>query len=67
MAKEIGRVFGELDLTKTQVDWEKAVAQAGSIEQKMDVFLDSMEQSASSGTVRNHTVVAPGELSCPGG
>lgn len=49
MAKEIGRVFGELDLTKTQVDWEKAVAQAGTIEQKMDVFLDSMEQSAGSG------------------
>lgn len=48
MAKEIGRVFGELDLTKTQVDWEKAVAQAGTIEQKMDVFLDSMETAANS-------------------
>jgi hypothetical protein len=48
MASEIGRVFGELDLTKTQADWERAVAQAGSIEERMDIFLDSMEQSATS-------------------
>jgi hypothetical protein len=46
MAREIGRVFGELDLTKTQAQWEKAVAQAGSMEQRMELFLDSMEQSA---------------------
>src|SRR5437762_852048 len=49
MAREIGRVFGEMDLTKTQADWEKAVAQAGSMEERMEVFLDSMEQSAVSG------------------
>ena len=48
MAREIGRVFGELDLTKTQTDWERAVTQAGSIEERMDLFLDSMEQSATS-------------------
>src|SRR5918993_2146699 len=50
MASEIGRVFGEMDLTKTQAQWEKAVAQAGSMEQRMEVFLDSMEQSAMSGS-----------------
>lgn len=49
MAKEIGRVFGEMDLTKTQAEWEKAVLQAGSLEERMDLFLDSMEQSATSG------------------
>src|SRR5438270_717229 len=49
MAQEIGRVFGEMDLTQTQAQWEKAVAQAGSMEERMDVFLDSMEQTASSG------------------
>jgi hypothetical protein len=48
MAQEIGRTFGELDLTQTQAQWERAVAQAGSIEERMDLFLDSMEQSASS-------------------
>src|SRR5438309_5759180 len=28
MAREIGRTFGEMDLTKTQAQWEQAVAQA---------------------------------------
>lgn len=50
MASEIGRIFGEMDLTKTQAQWEKAVAQAGSMEERMDVFLESMEQSAISGS-----------------
>jgi hypothetical protein len=49
MAREIGRVFGEMDLTRTQAEWERAVAQAGSIEQRMEIFLDSMEQNAISG------------------
>jgi hypothetical protein len=50
MAVEIGRVFGELDLTQTQAQWERAVAQAGSMEERMEVFLDSMEQGATSGS-----------------
>ncbi len=50
MAKEISRVFGEMDLTQTQAQWEKAVAQAGSMEERMEIFLDTMEQSAISGS-----------------
>ena len=50
MAREIGRVFGETDLLKTQSQWEKAVAQAGSMEERMELFLDSMEQSAIAGS-----------------
>src|SRR3954469_12916358 len=50
MAREIGRTFGEMDLTKTQAEWERAVAQAGSMEERMEVFLDSMEQAAISGS-----------------
>src|SRR5579884_703897 len=49
MAREIGRVFGEMDLTKTQSQWERAVAQAGSMEERMEIFLDSMESSAIAG------------------
>src|SRR5688572_2898630 len=49
MAGEIGRIFGEMDLTKTQAQWEKAVAQAGSMEERMELFLDSMESAATSG------------------
>src|SRR5437588_10051656 len=59
MATEIGRVFGEMDLTKTQAQWERAVAQAGSIEERMEIFLDSMEQSSitsSSATARAELV-----------
>ncbi|MGD0542396.1 MAG: hypothetical protein ABSB33_12855 [Tepidisphaeraceae bacterium] len=48
MATEISRVFGEMDLTKTQAQWERAVLQAGTMEERMDLFLDSMEQSATS-------------------
>jgi hypothetical protein len=58
MAREIGRVFGEMDLTKTQADWERAVAQAGSMEERMELFLDSMEQSANAG----ESVSTSGEL-----
>src|SRR4051812_49616131 len=46
MAREIGRTFGEMDLTKTQADWERAVAQAGSMEERMELFLESMEQGS---------------------
>src|SRR6476646_1901968 len=46
MAGEIGRTFGETDLTKTQAQWERAVAQAGSLEERMEIFLDSMEHSS---------------------
>ena len=49
MAREIGRVFGEMDLTKTQADWERALLQAGSMEERMEVFLESMESAATSG------------------
>ncbi|HZL35007.1 MAG TPA: hypothetical protein VFC78_06840 [Tepidisphaeraceae bacterium] len=49
MAGEIARVFGEMDLTKTQAQWEKAVAQSGSMEERMELFLDTMEQSAIAG------------------
>jgi hypothetical protein len=65
MAREIGRTFGEMDLTKTQAQWEKAVAQAGSMEERMEVFLDSMEQSAlsaSSSTGTREDLVTDDEI-----
>jgi len=46
IAAEIGRAFGEMDLSRTQAQWEKAVAQARSMEERMEIFLDAMEQSA---------------------
>ncbi|MBC7783134.1 MAG: hypothetical protein H7144_04780 [Burkholderiales bacterium] len=47
LSRQVADVFADLDLTKTQVDWERAMAQAGSVEQRMELFLDTMETSAS--------------------
>jgi hypothetical protein len=49
MARQIGDIFGAMDLTKTQAQWERAVAQAGSMEERMEIFLGSMEDAAVSG------------------
>lgn len=46
MAREVGRTFGEVDLAKTQAQWERAQLQAQTMEERMGLFLDSMEQSA---------------------
>ncbi len=47
MATEIGKLFGETDLLKTQADWERAMVQSQSMEERMDMFLDSVEDMAS--------------------
>ena len=46
MAVEIGRLFGETDLIKTQADWEKAMVQSQSMEERMNMFLDTVEDIA---------------------
>lgn len=46
MAAEIGRMFGETDLVKTQGDWEKAMVQSQTMEERMEMFLDSVEDMA---------------------
>ena len=46
MATEIGRMFGETDLLKTQADWERAMVQSQSMEERMSMFLDSVEDVA---------------------
>jgi len=46
MAVEIGKLFGETDLVKTQADWEKAMMQSQTMEERMAMFLDSVEDIA---------------------
>ena len=46
MATEIGKLFGETDLLKTQADWEKAMVQSQTMEERMDMFLDTVEDIA---------------------
>ena len=46
MATEIGRLFGETDLVKTQANWEKAMVQSQTMEERVNMFLDSIEDMA---------------------
>jgi hypothetical protein len=46
MAAEVSRLYGDTDLLKTQMDWERAMAQSQSMEERMAMFLDGMEQAA---------------------
>ncbi len=56
MAKEISRTFEEMDLTKTQADWEKAVTKASTLEERMDLFLDAMQDSSLAPAVSSEAV-----------
>jgi hypothetical protein len=46
MASEVSKLYGDTDLVKTQVDWEKAMMQSQSMEERMQMFLDSVEEGA---------------------
>ena len=46
MATEIGKLFGETDLVKTQADWEKAMVQSQTMEERMNMFLETVEDVA---------------------
>lgn len=47
MASEVSKLYGDTDLVKTQMDWEKAMMQSQSMEERMEMFLDSVEEGAS--------------------
>jgi hypothetical protein len=47
MASEVSKLYGDTDLVKTQMDWEKAMMQSKSMEERMEMFLDSIEEGAS--------------------
>lgn len=50
MAREISRMFGETDLVKTQMEWEKALVQAQTMEERTTMFLETIESAAMSDT-----------------
>lgn len=47
MASEVSKLYGETDLVKTQMDWEKAMVRSQTMEERMAMFLDSVESAAS--------------------
>ena len=46
MASEVGKLYGETDLAQTQVDWERAMMQSQTMEERMEMFLDTVEDVA---------------------
>jgi hypothetical protein len=46
MAGEVSKLYGETNLVKTQMDWEKALMQSQTMEEKMDMFLDAVQEGA---------------------
>ncbi|MGN6628144.1 MAG: hypothetical protein ACTHLN_16110 [Tepidisphaeraceae bacterium] len=62
MSKQIADVFSGLDLTKTQVDWERAMAQAGTMEERMELFLDTMETAGAPTTGESNVGVSDEDI-----
>lgn len=62
MSKQISQVFADLDLTKTQAEWERAMAQASTIEERMDLFLDSMETAVPGEPTGNAVAISDEEI-----
>lgn len=46
MASEVAKLYGDTDLVKTQTQWEKAMSQSQTMEERMQMFLDSIESGA---------------------
>lgn len=46
MAAEVSRLYGDTDLAKTQMDWERAMLQSQSMEERVTMFLESIESGA---------------------
>lgn len=47
LAYDIGKLFNEADLTKTQIEWERAMKQSQTMQERMDLFLDAVQDTAS--------------------
>jgi hypothetical protein len=62
MASEVGRLYGETDLVKTQMDWEKAMAQSQSMEERMSMFLEGMESGAASDVAQATEAISDEEI-----
>lgn len=62
MAVEIGRLFGETDLVKTQAAWEKAMAQSQSMEERMSLFLENIEDIAAEDVERGAEGLSDSEI-----
>jgi len=63
MASEISKLFGQMDLAKTQTQWEKAMIRSQNMEARMNIFLDTIQdltvhdmESASSEAINDEEI-----------
>ena len=56
LSKDISRLFGATDLEKTEADWEHAMAQAETMEDRMNLFLEGVEGTFAAEGVSNDAV-----------
>lgn len=55
MASEVQKLYGATDLAKTQLQWEKAMSQSQSMEERMQMFLESIEEGAAADVAASPT------------
>ena len=62
VSKSIAEVFGDVDWTQTQKNFEKAMAQAESFEQQVDVFLEASSETMFNETAYSDDLVSDDEI-----
>ncbi len=62
MAAEVSRLYGDTDLVKTQMDWERAMMQSQSMEERMAMFLEGMEQGAAADVAQAPEAISDEEI-----
>ncbi len=62
LSKSIADAFGSTDLTRSTQDFERAMAQAESMEQRMEIFLDMSGESLQAQADSAHDAVEDEEL-----
>lgn len=62
MASEVSRMYGEADLVKTQMDWEKAMMQSQTMEERMEMFLDSVQEGAEGDIATSSEAITDDEI-----
>ncbi|MDX2198038.1 MAG: hypothetical protein SF069_03600 [Phycisphaerae bacterium] len=58
MAKEVSRMYADTNLSQTQMNWEKALAQSQTMEERMELFLDGMQEGAAASVASASTAEA---------
>ena len=63
VAKAVSEVYGSVDFAKTQKNFEKAMMQAETLQQQMDVFLEMSSEHVMSGEVEGENeIVSDAEI-----